>query len=125
MPHTPELIALVGDAPHAWTMVNALRKRLGDFLASVERGEHDNSCGQQQNASWIRSTGTPDQQIGPPHCGHWRGTLYAANPPPDLAVQTTAELMLLDTPDLRLRRSSAERTGYQDLVVSPNPRGST
>ena len=39
MPHTPELIALVGDAPHAWTMVNALRKRFGDFLAIVERGE--------------------------------------------------------------------------------------
>lgn len=33
------LIALVGDAPHAWTMVNALRKRFGDFLVIVERGE--------------------------------------------------------------------------------------
>lgn len=28
---TSGLIALVGDAPHAWTMVNALRKRFGDF----------------------------------------------------------------------------------------------
>jgi len=33
------LIALIGDAPHAWTMVNALRKRLGDFAVIVERGE--------------------------------------------------------------------------------------
>ena len=28
---TSGLVALVGDAPHAWTMVNALRKRFGDF----------------------------------------------------------------------------------------------
>lgn len=33
------LIALVGDAPHAWTMVNALRRRFGDFPVVVERGE--------------------------------------------------------------------------------------
>jgi len=33
------LIALVGDAPHAWTMVNALRKHFGDFPVIVERGE--------------------------------------------------------------------------------------
>ena len=33
------LIALVGDAPHAWTMVNALRRRFGDFPVIVERGE--------------------------------------------------------------------------------------
>lgn len=33
------LVALVGDAPHAWTMVNALRKRFGDFPVIVERGE--------------------------------------------------------------------------------------
>lgn len=33
------LIALVGDAPHAWTMVNSLRKRFGDFPVLVERGE--------------------------------------------------------------------------------------
>jgi methionyl-tRNA formyltransferase len=33
------LIALVGHAPHAWTMVNALRKHLGDFPVIVERGE--------------------------------------------------------------------------------------
>ncbi len=36
---TSGLIALVGDAPHAWTMVNALRKHLGDFPVIVERGE--------------------------------------------------------------------------------------
>lgn len=36
---TSGLIALVGDAPHAWTMVNALHKRLGDFPVIVERGE--------------------------------------------------------------------------------------
>ncbi len=36
---TAGLIALVGDAPHAWTMVNALRKRFGDFPVIVERGE--------------------------------------------------------------------------------------
>ncbi len=36
---TSGLIALIGDAPHAWTMVNALRKRLGDFPVIVERGE--------------------------------------------------------------------------------------
>lgn len=36
---TSGLIALVGDAPHAWTMVNALRKRFGDFPVIVERGE--------------------------------------------------------------------------------------
>jgi methionyl-tRNA formyltransferase len=33
------LIALVGDAPHAWTMVNALRRHFGDFPVIVERGE--------------------------------------------------------------------------------------
>lgn len=33
------LVALVGDAPHAWTMVNALRKRFGDFWVIVEKGE--------------------------------------------------------------------------------------
>lgn len=36
---TSGLVALVGDAPHAWTMVNALRKRFGDFPVIVERGE--------------------------------------------------------------------------------------
>ena len=36
---TSGLIALVGDAPHAWTMVNVLRMRLGDFPVIVERGE--------------------------------------------------------------------------------------
>ena len=36
---TSGLIALVGDAPHAWTMVNALRRRFGDFPVIVERGE--------------------------------------------------------------------------------------
>jgi methionyl-tRNA formyltransferase len=39
MTNTSGLIALVGDAPHAWTMVNALRKRFGDFPVVVERGE--------------------------------------------------------------------------------------
>lgn len=39
MSHHSGLIALVGDAPHAWTMVNALRKRFGDFPVIVERGE--------------------------------------------------------------------------------------
>lgn len=33
------LIALVGDAPHAWTMVNALRRRFGQFWVIVEKGE--------------------------------------------------------------------------------------
>ena len=33
------LIALIGDAPHAWTMVNALRRRFGDFPVIVEQGE--------------------------------------------------------------------------------------
>lgn len=33
------LVALVGDAPHAWTMVNALRRRFGDFPVMVETGE--------------------------------------------------------------------------------------
>jgi methionyl-tRNA formyltransferase len=39
MTNTSGLIALVGDAPHAWTMVNALRRRFGDFPVTVERGE--------------------------------------------------------------------------------------
>ena len=39
MTHPSGLIALVGDAPHAWTMVNALRRRFGDFPVIVERGE--------------------------------------------------------------------------------------
>jgi len=39
MSNSSGLIALVGDAPHAWTMVNALRKRFGDFPILVERGE--------------------------------------------------------------------------------------
>jgi folate-dependent phosphoribosylglycinamide formyltransferase PurN len=33
------LVALIGDAPHAWTMVNALRRRFGAFPVAVERGE--------------------------------------------------------------------------------------
>lgn len=33
------LVALVGDAPHAWTMVNALKRRFGAFPVMVERGE--------------------------------------------------------------------------------------
>ncbi len=36
---TTDLVALIGDAPHAWTMVNALRSRFGDFPVIVERGE--------------------------------------------------------------------------------------
>src|SRR5262245_36272285 len=36
---TNGLIALIGDAPHAWTMVNALRKRFGEFWVIVEKGE--------------------------------------------------------------------------------------
>lgn len=39
MTNASGLIALVGDAPHAWTMVNALRRRFGDFPVIVERGE--------------------------------------------------------------------------------------
>jgi len=39
MSNSSGLIALIGDAPHAWTMVNALRKRFGDFPVFVERGE--------------------------------------------------------------------------------------
>lgn len=39
MPTASGLIALIGDAPHAWTMVNALRRRFGDFPVIVERGE--------------------------------------------------------------------------------------
>jgi methionyl-tRNA formyltransferase len=33
------LVALVGDAPHAWTMVNALKRRFGEFPVVVEKGE--------------------------------------------------------------------------------------
>jgi methionyl-tRNA formyltransferase len=33
------LVALIGDAPHAWTMVNALKRRFGEFPVMVERGE--------------------------------------------------------------------------------------
>ena len=33
------LVALIGDAPHAWTMVNTLRRKFGDFPVIVERGE--------------------------------------------------------------------------------------
>lgn len=33
------LVALIGDAPHAWTMVNALKRRFGEFPVVVERGE--------------------------------------------------------------------------------------
>ncbi|MAI88924.1 formyl transferase [Ponticaulis sp.] len=36
--HYP-FVALVGDAPHAWIMVNALRKEFGDFPVIVEDGE--------------------------------------------------------------------------------------
>jgi methionyl-tRNA formyltransferase len=39
MSNSNGLIALIGDAPHAWAMVNALRKRFGDFWVIVERGE--------------------------------------------------------------------------------------
>lgn len=43
------LVALIGDAPHAWTMVNALRREFGDFPVFVERGEP--AC-----AFWARRT---------------------------------------------------------------------
>ncbi len=39
MTNSSGLIALIGDAPHAWTMVNALRRRFGDFPVMVETGE--------------------------------------------------------------------------------------
>lgn len=39
MPASNGLVALIGDAHHSWTMVNALRKRLGEFPVVVERGE--------------------------------------------------------------------------------------
>jgi methionyl-tRNA formyltransferase len=39
MTKNTDLVALIGDAPHAWTMVNALRKRFGDFPVIVEEGE--------------------------------------------------------------------------------------
>lgn len=39
MMNSDGLIALVGDAPHAWTMVNALRRRFGAFWVIVEKGE--------------------------------------------------------------------------------------
>jgi len=39
MSNSNGLIALIGDAPHAWAMVNALRKRFGDFWVIVEKGE--------------------------------------------------------------------------------------
>lgn len=39
MSNASGLIALIGDAPHAWTMVNALRNRFGEFPVFVERGE--------------------------------------------------------------------------------------
>ena len=35
------LVALVGDAPHSWIMVNALRRRFGEFPVIVEAGESD------------------------------------------------------------------------------------
>jgi methionyl-tRNA formyltransferase len=37
--HSAGLIALIGDTPHAWTMVNALRRRFGNFWVIVEKGE--------------------------------------------------------------------------------------
>src|SRR5579871_4354378 len=39
MPNPSGLLALIGDAPHAWTMVNALRARFSNFPVVVERGE--------------------------------------------------------------------------------------
>lgn len=33
------LVALIGEAHHSWTMVNALRRHLGDFPVVVEQGE--------------------------------------------------------------------------------------
>lgn len=38
-PSDSGLVALIGDAPHAWTMVNALRRRFGEFPIFVENGE--------------------------------------------------------------------------------------
>jgi len=38
-PSASGLVALIGDAPHAWTMVNALRRRFGEFPVIVEQGE--------------------------------------------------------------------------------------
>lgn len=40
-------------------------------------------------------------------------------------VRTTAELLLLATPDWNLSRSADPATGYQELVVSPHTRRST
>ena len=40
-PSPSGLVALVGDAPHTWIMIGALRERFGDFPVILEDGESD------------------------------------------------------------------------------------
>ena len=75
------LIALVGDAPHAWTMVNALRKRFGDFCVIVEKGE-------PASAFWARRR----KKLGAAAVASMKAAQLAAKSQ-ELVVETMAKVL--------------------------------
>lgn len=75
------LIALVGDAPHAWTMVNALRKRFGDFWVIVEKGE-------PASAFWARRR----KKLGAPAIYSMKAAALAAKVTRPMSYTRLAEL---------------------------------
>jgi methionyl-tRNA formyltransferase len=81
MTESTGLIALVGDAPHAWTMVNALRKRFGAFPVIVERGE-------PASAFWARRK----QKLGAAAVYSMKAAALAAKVTKPLSRQRLAEL---------------------------------
>jgi methionyl-tRNA formyltransferase len=81
MENSSGLIALVGDAPHAWTMINALRKRFGDFPVIVERGE-------PASVFWARRK----KKLGAPAVYSMKAAQFAAKVTKPLSHRRLAEL---------------------------------
>ena len=79
--HSAGLIALIGDAPHAWTMVNALRKRFGNFWVIVEKGE-------PASTFWERRR----KKLGAPAVYSMKAAMLAAKVTKPMSAARLAEL---------------------------------
>ncbi len=90
------LIALVGDAPHAWTMVNALRKRFGDFWVIVERASLPPPSGRREEA--------------------WRPAIYSMKAAA-LAAKVTRPMSYTRLAELQGECDAAPVTGFTRMDV--------
>jgi methionyl-tRNA formyltransferase len=79
--HSAGLVALIGDAPHAWTMVNALRRRFGNFWVIVEKGE-------PASAFWERRK----KKLGAPAVYSMKAAMLAAKVTKPMSAARLAEL---------------------------------